>query len=498
MEIGYDSDEDLLKRDGHFLRISEIRRYVSFDQCFLRGWRLKRTRHLGGLLPHDLNEVCVVVNLDEGDHRGVWRAGLQDIPASLAFKKRKLVMTNQLFPALSFRKHTGLDSQGEHAKEHTFDIACSSELVCRYVSISYLNRRTRKPINNILRRLSEEEADEGATLPDAFIRKEWLQRHPKPGSAYTFGDCFSGCGGVSKGAQMVDLNVRFAFDRDTDASDSYEANFEDSDIWVLDVHNFRAIADDDFVVDIIHFSPPCQFLSPANYQAGYRDPTTAAGRNDDANEAAMFCITDIVKKTRPRVATVEQTFGIEHHEGHLRGLVNQFTSLGYSCRWRILNFADYGLPQQRRRFILIASCPAGVLPNFPRKTHGPTHSSLQRYATVNDCILGIPSNHPNHEPKYFPQRRGASDGNRQLRQLISTGGAAGDYHPSGRRHFTVRELASLQTFPLDFQFPLHQRITTVRRQIGNAVPPLFAKALLAEIKTALLREDETWAREAGL
>lgn len=61
-------------------------------------------------------------------------------------------------------------------------------------------------------------------------------------------------------------------------------------------------------------------------------------------------------------------------------------------------------------------------------------------------------------------------------------------HPSGRRHFTIREFACLQGFPLEQRF-ISAGVTVGRRQIGNAVPPIVAKVVLEGVKRALMKAD---------
>lgn len=74
---------------------------------------------------------------------------------------------------------------------------------------------------------------------------------------------------------------------------------------------------------------------------------------------------------------------------------------------------------------------------------------------------------------------------------ITTGGGGNNYHPSGKRGFTNREFACLQTFDTDYRFGGQE----VRKQIGNAVPPLLAKALYREIIKSLKRTDSTETAE---
>ena len=81
--------------------------------------------------------------------------------------------------------------------------------------------------------------------------------------------------------------------------------------------------------------------------------------------------------------------------------------------------------------------------------------------------------------------RAQYDANQQAR-TITTGGGDNNSHPSGRRGFNNREFACLQTFPLEYRFGRHE----VRKQIGNAVPPVLARALFGAVVDSLRRTDE--------
>jgi DNA (cytosine-5)-methyltransferase 1 len=116
--------------------------------------------------------------------------------------------------------------------------------------------------------------------------------------------------------------------------------------------------------------------------------------------------------------------------------------------------------------------------------------------TINDAIKDIPDNAPNHDVQYLLDRwarswRSPYDGRQPAKTLTCSGGE-GNYHPSGWRAFTGREVACLQTFPMDFQFA----DVNVRKQIGNAVPPALAKAMYQEI-IASLRETDARERDQG-
>ena len=169
-----------------------------------------------------------------------------------------------------------------------------------------------------------------------------------PARRYTFGDCFCGAGGVSRGAVQAGLRVEWGFDCNMYACTSYGLNNPFTSVYPLWAHDFCNNAHDrDFKVDICHLSPPCQFFSDAH---------TIMGKNDDVNTASLFAISELVKKAKPRVVTLEQTSGLlRRHEIYFNAVVLMFTSLGFSIRWRILNCADFGVPQRRMRIFMIGS-----------------------------------------------------------------------------------------------------------------------------------------------
>jgi len=215
---------------------------------------------------------------------------------------------------------------------------------------------------------------------------------------------------------------------------------------------------------------------------------------DDANQATLFAVTELLRKARPRITTLEETSGLlTHHRQWFHALVNMFTTIGYSVVWKILDFSQYGLAQKRKRLVIFAACPGNVLPEFPSPTHGP---SRVPFTNVQDALRPIETaqNITHHNPhlKRICQKA-AYDPQTQLRGCITTNGGIGNYHPEGWRDFTVRELACLQSIPVDFKLVNSQNETTIKRQIGNAVPPRVAKLLFEAVIEALKQQDRVYA-----
>ncbi|KAI5851328.1 S-adenosyl-L-methionine-dependent methyltransferase [Morchella snyderi] len=331
----------------------------------------------------------------------------------------------------------------------------------------------------------EEVLKEPPPLQPAFAPQSISQK-----KRYRFGDAFCGGGGMSSGARSAGLINAWSFDFNRDAINTYRRNFPDCETYYAAANDFVAFPPEELLVDIVHLSPPCQPHSPAH---------TIPGKDDDRNEASLFCIKECLEAARPRMVTLEQTDGILNRQEWFRSLVLCFTDLGFSVSWKVLHGVEYGVPQTRKRLFLLAASPGEVLPHFPapRYAHPRVQetSKLTPPRTVRDAIGSIPYGVTSHEPTPFPDgfRPSPVDFDQPLRATILASGGPYDVHPSGLRPFTPRELACLQTFPIthDFQGSPCQR----KKQIGNAVPPKLAEALLKEVRRTLERVDKEREKE---
>lgn len=229
---------------------------------------------------------------------------------------------------------------------------------------------------------------------------------------------------------------------------------------------------------MLHLSPPCQFFSPAH---------TRDAAHDDENIFALFGCSTLIDTVRPRLATVEQTFGItwDKHSEYYHALVGMFTQFGYSVRWKVVKLKDWGLAQDRKRLIMIAAAPGEVLPTFPPSTHGP---NLKSYNTIGKALSMVKQRDPLHNlttVKWHQPPRRPFDADR-LADTITTGGST-SYHPSGERNYTIREYACLQGFPNCHRF-LGTK-TQIIKQIGNAFAPNTVEVLYRHLMKSLLDSD---------
>lgn len=96
-------------------------------------------------------------------------------------------------------------------------------------------------------------------------------------------------------------------------------------------------------VDVLHLSPPCQYFSPAH---------TCPGKNDEVNSASLFACGELVDLAKPRLITLEQTFGLMHarFRQYLNSLLRMFAERGFSVRWKAVPLQNWVL--YTARFIL--------------------------------------------------------------------------------------------------------------------------------------------------
>jgi DNA (cytosine-5)-methyltransferase 1 len=327
---------------------------------------------------------------------------------------------------------------------------------------------------------------------------------------------FAGAGGFTLGFVQAGFVPVFAVEFDKDAAATYEANFGPHCIStdVNDVKDFPA-------ADVIIGGPPCQGFS----NLGAHIP------NDPRNQLWRHYVR-AVEQTHPRIFVVENVPPLLNSEEG-QELIRETRALGYEVEGRILIAADYGVPQVRKRTIIIGSRVGPVI--FPEQTHiKPDKKDLQTrhladWMKVRQAIGDLPleptgySLHIGRNPtpksveryKHIPpggnrwnlprdlmpgcwkrKIKGGTDLFGRLRWdepsvTIRTEffkPEKGRYlHPEAHRPITHREAARIQCFPDDFTFRGSK--TAIAKQIGNAVPVKFAYAIAQAVKQ-MIHSDE--------
>lgn len=286
---------------------------------------------------------------------------------------------------------------------------------------------------------------------------------------------FSGAGGLDLGFKMAGHNVIWANDLYNDAVETYKLNLGDhivcKDIANIDV---KDIPDCDIVIGGF----PCQGFSIANMKRCTSDERNVLYKQ----------LIRVIKEKKPKFFLAENVKGLTNlDKGEVfKMILNDFSSLGYTVKWQILNAANYGVPQTRQRVIIV-----GVRNNidFEYQFPEPTHTK-DNWVSVGKAMEAIPdpdlpNNLANHTYSKFKIKNNGYLGHRALDpdKPAPTVTARGDDkggvvilpHPNGKRRMSGRELAAVQSFPLDYVFVGNQ--SSVYRQIGNAVPPLLGYAV---------------------
>ncbi len=366
--------------NGDFVRITNVLEDRYIGAIFLQGYRLRRLSQYRRLFDQHINELLIVTEEESIDVQTIESGVVDLVLFSEVLRIRDAILTNAPFPSFGCRE----DAQNSNKPRDI--LRDQGRLVCRWKLRTSVrpHSRSRPWIEKSIIRTAATEADINSYLVDEHLRRRWRGATLKMGSCaswlpgerdfdlkernpqqsleipssdrdglerqtkrYTFGDAFCGGGGCSRGAKSAGLRVVWGFDSDLASIDSYAKNFFGARCEATPADVFISILNEDFCVDILHLSPPCQPYSPAH---------TRPGQNDEMNEATFFAVGEIIKKCKPRIVTLENTFGLaQRWPEWMDALIRIFTTLGFSVRWRVLNLAEYGLPQTRRRLVIIAA-----------------------------------------------------------------------------------------------------------------------------------------------
>lgn len=343
-------------------------------------------------------------------------------------------------------------------------------------------------------------------------------------------DLFAGCGGLTSGLRAAGFDVLAAIEKDPDAAASYEANHPDVLIYRKDIRRIsptRMLRALDLpkgeTVDLIAGCPPCQGFTRLTENNGRRDP-----RNRLVREFLRFVIS-----IRPKVCMLENVPGLlRRGKRYFDELCEGLETAGYFVTYDVLELADYGVPQFRKRLVLLASRSGPI--RIPPATHHnpalPGGPGQRPWKTVRSTIGDLPAPplrsqilageaSPRFEWHYarditpvvrrrlehvlangrgrtsLPtdlrlachERRpdgyhdvyGAMEWDSPSPTITSgcTNASKGRFgHPAAPRPMTAREAALLQTFLLSYKFR-GSGLESVATQIGNALPRRFAKVV---------------------
>ena len=296
---------------------------------------------------------------------------------------------------------------------------------------------------------------------------------------------FSGAGGLDLGLIQAGNTVIWANDIDKDAVATYKENIGEhivcDDIKNIDI---STLPDCDVVVGGF----PCQGFSQANMLRTL---------DDDRNQLYRFFY-NTIKIKQPKYFIAENVKGIlSLGKGEaIKTIVSDFETAGFITSVNLVNMADYGVPQTRQRVIIIGQrkdLGDELKFQFPVPTHS-KKGDLKPWVSIEEAIGHFPDPDEendilNHIYSAYKVSYRNFTGHREtdptkpsptiLARGNGKGGVCAIPHYNGKRRLTIRESASVQTFPETFHF--HGTMGSCYRQIGNAVPVKFAKLLGEEL-----------------
>lgn len=298
---------------------------------------------------------------------------------------------------------------------------------------------------------------------------------------------FSGAGGLDLGLIQAGNTVIWANDIDKDAVETYKKNIGEHIICadIKDI-NISTIPKGDVVVGGF----PCQGFSQANRMRAL---------DDERNQLYRFFY-QIVKEKQPDFFIAENVKGIlSLGKGEaIRQIVSDFEDAGYIVSVNLVNMANYGVPQTRQRVIIVGQSNRlgkDCIFRFPEETHSKTgEDGHLKWVSISEAIGHFPDPDSendllNHiyssykvEFRNFTGHR-KTDPDKPCPTILARGNGKGGVcaipHYNGKRRLSIRESATIQTFPEDFEF--FGTMNSCYRQIGNAVPVQFAKRLGEEL-----------------
>jgi DNA (cytosine-5)-methyltransferase 1 len=313
---------------------------------------------------------------------------------------------------------------------------------------------------------------------------------------------------MSEGLKQAGYNVVGAIEVDADAVNVYTLNHPATHVWPCDIRKVTAAAVLKQLglrkgqLDLLGGCPPCQGFSTLRTYNGHR--WTRDKQND-----LIFEFQRLVLGLKPKRVMMENVPGL-FVNSRLKKFQAALEEAGYEVKADVLNVGEYGVPQRRRRLVLLASRVSAVAfakPTAKARTVRNAIGSLPVAGESGDALHDIPEKHSRRVAARIRQvpadggSRSALPGRLKLQCHKNSDGFQDVYgrmawdepaptittgcfnpskgrflHPEADRAITMREAALLQSFPKSYQFPATLGKVKVATMIGNALPPRFIKS----------------------
>lgn len=355
-------------------------------------------------------------------------------------------------------------------------------------------------------------------------------------SQLNFIDLFSGAGGLSCGLELAGMNCVLGVDMDKNAIETFKNNHHEAEtfcgsITELSASKIKELTHNQTIHAVVG-GPPCQGFS-----------TVGLGNPNDQRNHLFKEFIRVVKITNPYYVVIENVTGLlaKKNEKTIQSIFKIFSKMGYNLDVQVLSAENYGVPERRRRTIILGSRINQAI-TFPKTnpdivTVGQAFKNLKtsngkyfnhdvesakiKSSLENARIACIPEGkgirYEIDEKSYFKTKKLKLNVNwKELKEnrfrqtkyqrldrkkpspTIMTH-RHNYYHPVENRYLTQREAAALQSFPNDFKF--FGPLSAQWRQIGNAVPPLLGKAIGSAImgmyKDQILRKTTSVNKTAS-
>ena len=325
---------------------------------------------------------------------------------------------------------------------------------------------------------------------------------------------FSGAGGLDIGFHDVGFDIIESVEIEKKFCQTLELNsgqgkrFDNSKVNCIDIREYTGnhLGNIDFIIG----GPPCQTFSAAGRRANGVIGTT------DARGVLFREYVRLLKELSPVGFLFENVYGIIGAQGGdaWKEILESFSDVGYKLYYRIVDAADYGVPQHRERLIIVGLKDGEF--KFPRPTHGPDSLDDEQFYNAETAIAGVTLSDeesksgiggrygallddipPGLNYSFYTEEMGhpnpvfawrskfsdflyKADPNTPVRTIKASGGAyTGPFHWNNR-FFAYPEYKRLQTFPDDYEISGTKQIAV--KQIGNSVPPQLARMMALAIR----------------
>lgn len=332
---------------------------------------------------------------------------------------------------------------------------------------------------------------------------------------------FSGAGGMDIGFSDAGFDIINSVEIEKRFCNTLELNtgegkcFRNSTVSCVDIREFsgEGLGEIDFIIG----GPPCQTFSAAGRRANGVPGTT------DERGVLFREYVRLLRKLSPRGFLFENVYGIVGAQGGSawKEIRDAFLEVGYKLHYRVVDAADYGVPQHRER-LLIVGLKEGSF-RFPRPTHGPDSPDGAAFYNAGTAVEGVQSGEPDDSNRlggryahlladippglnysFYTEKMGhpnplfawrskfsdflyKADPGTPVRTIKASGGAyTGPLHWENR-FFNYEEYKRLQTFPDDYEISGTKPIAV--KQIGNSVPPQLARIMAVAIRMQVFRTE---------